>query len=223
MTRINLLPASYQAAQAARHRQRRYAAWGVLLLAAGIAWWQAATLQARQVAHLADQEEHRLQAERSQTLVLTDMDNRRRAGQAMLTLKADLEAPIHTTAIVAALSRALPAGVALTRLSVEMTPVREAAAAPSASSGVPRRTTTALKEPERKPIRLEVEGLAKTEQDMTRCISALSEHRLFSNVKLAKSRQVPDGGTPRFGFTITADIPVNRTYIMKKEASAHAT
>lgn len=223
MTRINLLPASYTTADAARVRHQRYVLWGVVLLAAAACWWQAATLQARRLSHLADQEEHRLQAARAQAAVLSGMDKRRREGQAVLAMQDDLQEPIHTTAIIAALSHALPPTVALTRLSVEMTPPRvPAVAAQAPASGAAGRPQTTAKPPERQPIRIELDGMAKTEHELARCVSALSSHRLFTNVKLAKSRQEIDGHADRFGFTITADIPVNRTYIVKKEATANA-
>jgi Tfp pilus assembly protein PilN len=221
MSKINLLPDSCMAAEAAGQRHRRYVVWGVLALAVAAVWWQAATLQGRRLSQLVELESRRLHEEQAQAQVLASMEKRHRQSEAALALESELSEPIQTTAMVAALSRVLPPAIALTRLSVEMTPIR-AAAEPAVPKSGPRRSALA-KPAEEKPIRIELEGIAMTEGDVARCVSALTGHRLFTNVKLAKSRQVLDDGPPRFGFLITVDVPVNRKYIVGKEATAHAS
>lgn len=221
MNKINLLPDNYCAAQATTRRQRRYILWGVVLLAVGVAWWQAATHQAQRVLALADEFAGQVEVERDQSRALKQQEARQRALEAVLALRDDLEAPIQTTTVVAALSKALPRNVALTRLSVEMTPTPASAGSVAPLSGA-RRASPARPAAEKNPMRIELEGIAGNEADVARCVSALAEHQLFANVKLVKSREMPDGGLARFGFLITVDVPLNRRY-MGKETTANAT
>jgi hypothetical protein len=127
-----------------------------------------------------------------------------------------LSEPVSTPAVLALLSRLVPETVALTQIAVEMSSLPE----PGTIGEKP--PATPVKPAERRPIRIGLTGVARTDADVARCVTRLSEHALFANVKLARSRQVLDGGPPRVSFNIMLEIPVNRKFIVDEKEVAHA-
>src|SRR5207248_11283557 len=123
-------------------------------------------------------------------------------------LGEQVEGPLHPTIILALVCKLLPEQVALTKLSVEMVPVRET---PPGAKPEGSEVKTVQVE---KPIHLELSGIAKSDGDVARCLNRLSEHPMFANVKLAKSQLALDGGPHRVAFQIVLEIPVQRRFVI---------
>jgi Tfp pilus assembly protein PilN len=208
MRTVNLLPLAVVEAQL-RRRQLRRCLWMLGLAAAvGIVWWQAAAMQIRPLRAAAQTTTRQLDGQRQIEQELARRQTSHAGLRAAENLEAQLAEPVAPTAIIALLGQLIPERVALTKLTLEMCPLPEASppkggAAPAASA----------KPTEPRPLLMELTGVARNDADVARCISRLSEHPLFNNVKLAKSRQALDGGPPRVVFTIALEVPVHRQFI----------
>jgi hypothetical protein len=209
---IDLLPDSFTRAR----RQRRLrlmqgsAAAVAIVVAttwAGLAYRQLSSLSAQvrfRQAQVADGR-HRIQAH-------TVAEGESKRLQALLARRAALELPVPATAVVSLIGHLLPESVTLTRVLMttpppvlEVTPPR------------PRTGMAAVKTPE--PLRLELEGVALSDQDVARLVGDLAAQGLFSNAKLAKSRQMTVGGLPRYGFVVSLELSPAARYEVASVAS----
>jgi Tfp pilus assembly protein PilN len=201
---IDLLPDSF--IQERRRRRLRAiqivaasAAMVVAIAWAGLAYRQFSALgqQIRQ----AESEANAARLE-AQALSMTKVETARLQG--ILSRREALELPAPASAVMALVAQLLPESVVLTRASMDVPrPVLEQAAAAS-----PRRSRRASSSAPQAPesIKMELEGVAVSDQDVARLVGDLSAHGLFSNVKLAKSRQMTVAGNARYGFEVALEL-----------------
>lgn len=225
MSKVNLLPESYVRAADGRRSVAWSLALSAVLLAAGAAWAIGAWTQLRIAEREADAATATLAAERSTHTELQRQQSGRAGAAADASLEAELADPLPPTAVVTLLARLVPERVALTRLAVTAPPL--AAPAPARKAPAAPIARSKARQPEAPPARLlklEIDGAARSDADVARCVSVLADHGLFTNVKLAKSRQAGTADSPRVAFQITLEVPVDRTFIFPtKEGQADAS
>jgi hypothetical protein len=209
---IDLLPDSFTRARRQRRLRLIQGSAAAAAIVVASAW---AGLAYRQVSRLSAQVRTRqVQVadvrQRVQAQSVAEGESRRL--RALLERRSALELPVPATAVVSLISQLLPESVTLTRVLMtapppvlDVTPVR------------PRAGVAAPKAPD--PMRLELEGVAVSDQDVARLVGDLAAQELFSNAKLAKSRQMTVGGLPRYGFVVSLELSSNARYEVASAAS----
>lgn len=204
MNEINFLPPSFM-----QQRRRRLRLWREFILFAVVlgaiaVWYGAAhrrefalqryiaTLQSQMdVKHEQGLEIMRMQAEFER---LTDR----------MQLQRKLAEPVPLTAVLATLTRTLPSTVALTELSVEgpdpLAVDIDPQNARRLGSSTPR-------------LRLSFEALAPDDAVVADAVSRLSEHPLFSNVKLIYGRRAESREVVGRAFRLEFDVLLDREYL----------
>src|SRR5690606_10011220 len=89
---------------------------------------------------------------------------------------------------------------------------------PPPAAPIARARSGAPQEPQPRLVKLEIDGAARSDADVARCVSVLAGHGLFTNVKLAKSRQAGTPDSPRVAFQITLEVPVDRRFVFPANA-----
>jgi hypothetical protein len=130
-------------------------------------------------------------------------------------IQRELSPPLKTTQAMATIAQLMPLRVALRSLTLvgkRPTP----AVAPKESNKKPAAKGRASKKPEKvvpvDPMKIELIGLAPSDGDIAELVGQLSNHPLFTGVKLVFSREATVGDLIAREFRIELEVPLDREY-----------
>lgn len=148
-----------------------------------------------------------------------------------VNMQRELRQPLTHTAILATLGQIMPASIGLTDLTlVAHAPVPQKPVAPDtkrrtfgsksgSAPAAPAKTSdkdgAKAKQPEIvkiKPLKVELVGLAPNDVEIADFMATLSDHDLFTEVKLLYSRSVEAGPIVGREFRIEMQVPFDRDY-----------
>ena len=218
MSRIDLLPDSYVAHERRLRTARSLIAGIVVVVIVCTMWGTFAYAQVHALSRrmLAAQDRLAFEQDRSRALARD-----RATGyelRALLSHRAQLEAPIPPPGVLALLTQLLPESVAVTRLSMDLPP-----ADLTDRGGPPVRSDIGLPAPapySPGTTRVEMDGIALSDVELAKVVGTLSSHKAFTNVKLVRSRQVTMSNLTRFAFQITLEVPPSAPPTAKPIAAA---
>ena len=186
----------------------------VLILVCGLAimaWHHLA----RQKIDLADRElglvDQQVQVARAKAQKVVVGTTKRLGVSKQVKLYDMLKQPIPTSSVLAAVAELMPRSMGLTSLSLVGEPVR---AAPTGVNKSKRSQKQSLKG-EVPPIRMLLEGLAPNDLAIAQFVGRLDDRVIFENVEMAYSRPAKRGILLGREFRITAEIPLDRTYVIR--------
>src|SRR5437016_2566837 len=125
MIRINLLPESYIRTLAQKRLRIHLIMLGCAAAAIAVVWWQLAWRQVDRIDRRVAAAAQNLAFERASGAALARAEAQCKKLAAAKALGEQVEEPLHPTIVLALISKLLPEQVALTKLSLEMVPVRE--------------------------------------------------------------------------------------------------
>ena len=224
MDQINLIPDSFLRARRHRQQLHLYGAIVLIVLLAEGAWGVLTYAHGRRVGSDIKNVQQAIAAERQREVQLTSAMKEYHRLRECAAARTETETPLSATAIVALLSQLVPDTVALTHLSIEMTPMRGASAEAERkkpdNKAQPAKTPASRSTPDL-VARLDLRGLATSDLEVARLVSTLSHHRLFSNVTLGASRASTVQKQTRFAFQITLDIPSPKAPAADQKRTKH--
>lgn len=211
MNQINFIPNSYFRARALRRSLIRHAVVvviGVLLMGG---WY---TTARKEVLSL----DWELTALAQQALVVEEEAQRqavdrvqRLASSKQARARDRLKTAVPTTSIMALIAELMPPSMGLKSLTLLGEPVNPA----PIQKKKPRPAKKASQAQTVKPLRLLLEGFAPNDLTIATFIGRLDKRPLFDNVELAFSRPVRREALLAREFQITAEIPLNRSYLLE--------
>ncbi len=228
MNEINFLPQSYR--DRLRTRQRRVREGAVVLLlcgALGVYWTYGMTarMSLRQQALQAEDRLANALSTEQQVLELREvkeqlMEQRR--------VQRAVRVPVRHHQVVRVLGSLLPESMALRALTLENDRPTPKAWQPPAeeidderAGGVPVFSAEPTKA-EPNLIKVEFEAVAPDDLTVAALIASMSEHPLFTGVKLHSSRYVETQGLAARQFRVTANVDLSREYVWTDPSSAQA-
>jgi Tfp pilus assembly protein PilN len=216
MNQVNFLPADYVDHQSRQHRVLRQMLL-VVGVVAGVGVWYAVTNQ-----RLAGQEqvavtlETMTVASRQQAQEIQTLREQQTRLNRLVRLQRQLSVPLTQTQVLATLGQLMPAPLSLQHLAIVAR--RPAPEPPDAARG------DAPAGPLAAPNALHVmlAGLSPDDGEVANFVGRLTEHVLFSDVKLMFSRPLEVNGLLGREFQIEMDIPLDRDFAPPAPEVAHA-
>lgn len=203
MNNINFLPESFLKERRKQHRVMRetmlIAVVGLLI----IVWYLGTQTRVVALENLVSARQQEVQSIASQQTEMVKLDKQRSVLMHQLQLERELSQPINHTAVVATLARIMPASMALTDMAIQ-TP----APIPTGKSGKSNMYSSI-------PVmHVSMVGLAAKDMDIADFMSKLTEHPLFTNVKMVFSRslELTDEYVMAREFRVEMDIRLDRIY-----------
>lgn len=220
MNEINFIPEQY------RRRQQRRRQFGrqftlIAVAVACLAGW--AVFQNRQTAELrryARTVEAQVDAERGRLKQLKTLNSRHDKLMNQVRLQERLAQPLSHTRILSSLSTALPDSIAMTNLAMVTQRPRNGGKKTEKDSVLAIASHAA---PMR--IRMQFEALAPDDMTVANLVATLSEHPIFSNVSMRRSRTVEHRGRKFRHIRIELDVDLQRRFELiekQKGGLAHA-
>jgi hypothetical protein len=213
MNEINFLPETFVRHRAAK--KRRYGHVVILAMTIGVlaSWWLA---ESRKLTQLRA-EEMRLQQQVGQVQNKQASYRQYQAERTLLLdqdrIRRELAQPISHTAVVEMIGHMMPPSIAMTEMTVvsRRAPLRTGADAKAA------RTTSGARNAPRsasadETLLIEFSGLAPNDGEIANLVGALSDHNVFSNVKMLYSRSVTTRGVIGREFRMEMQVPLDREY-----------
>lgn len=220
---VNLLPAEY-VRSIAKHRQMRILMLtGIACVCAALLWWRIAATKLNPVLNQTRDIKKQIEVEKSTARSLEQSQAMYRKLGAIEAIRGEMNEPIEVAKVMELLSQLMPQETALTRLTLTLPKLPDQKiAAKGAAKEAPKAEPSAPA-----PILIEMQGIAKSNPEVAKCMGALANHPLFTNVKLSNSKQLMDSKITIVSFQITMEIPVNRKFVTQggeihTEASANA-
>ncbi len=210
MNEVNFLPQSYIRRQAARRRVYRQIVLVAVFFFALVGWWltlQMQTYQLREQVSLLDGELKMVSAD---PVRLQQVKAQYDKLSHQVKVQRELVQPISFTQVLATISTVLPAQVSLKELRVEARRPKPL-------------TEKELKDKKNKPadpnakppdnlIHIEMEAIAPSEF-VSQTVESLSDHPVFSKVKLRYSRETELNGHIASVFQIVMQIDLDADYL----------
>jgi len=211
---INFIPDSVIQARARRRLIVRSFVMLACLAAAMGAWFKTSRMYdpAPQDTYLASLETQiAAMLEQSQEIAARQKQHRERSEE--VAVRERIAAPLPATFVIAAVVETLPPSIGLSSLSLVDTPVE-----PIAKHS--REAATGSAPHPNRPLRVHIEGLAPDDVTIAKVLGRLDERPPFGNVELGYSRPLEGAELMARAFRITAEIPLDRRYIMTGQARA---
>ncbi len=217
MLEINFLPASFYKAQ-----QRRRQAWrhgfviamvGICVIGYGLWGGQGVYSLRREV--------EQLEAEVAMSRVLvTEVENLNRQRQRymqQLSLERELVTPVMQSQVLSTISGLMPAPMALREIMMVCDSPRPITAAEQAK--VAKQGKNNKPEPKAIPvIHVQMEGLSPSDAELADFVDVMSQHPLFSDVKMDYSRVRDTGRILAHEFRLEVKVRLDRDYRPAREA-----
>jgi Tfp pilus assembly protein PilN len=124
-----------------------------------------------------------------------------------------LQSPVPCASIAAVIADVMPPSVGLTRFGLTGVPVQPVPIKAQNQAG----GKTAEAGPRKRAISLVLEGVAPDGVPVARFLGGLDEHPIFEHVELGYSRPVEGDALHGCEFQITAEIPIDRTYMARQQ------
>ncbi len=224
MNEINFLPQSYLRQRARRRRSLLQSAAMALAVLTGLAFWGQQVKQTGDLRAGVEAIEAEARAVKREQTESARLIGEYKALLHQTRVQRELAQPVTQTQVLAVLGQVLPRGVSLARVdlsAVRPTPAAiDAATKPKAKS---KKSKGARDEP-RQPqyLNVTVEGLAPDDLTVANVIGLLSEHGLFSEVRLKHSRGVVARGVALRGFEMTMRVDLERDIQPRGKGVAYA-
>jgi len=212
MNEINFIPEQYRRRQ---RRRRRLARQGCLIAIALVCMGGWAIFQHRQTGQLrqyARTLEQQVEAERGRLEQLQRLSQRHDTLKRQVKLQQRIAQPLSHTRILTALARVLPDAVALTHLRMDTRrPETDMSQAPEGSMlAIASRAAPS-------GIAMEFEALAADDLTVANLVAKLSEHPVFSNVSMRRSRTVTHRGKPLRDFRLELRVNLQRRFELTRQ------
>jgi len=210
MKRLNLLPSQILVERRqAVHRRRATLAIAVVGITA-LAWGSLLTHQSvRLNANLARTNEQLTEA-RQRADAAARLDRDIQAIRQDLEHQQALKIPVAHSDLLFLFSQLIPDDVMLTELDIEAPAIQVVEAPRTNPSAPPNRKLVARN----KPISVVLRGRAVDNAAVANMVRLLGRHPLFDQVTLINSRAIATEEHSRTAFHITAEIPLNRSFII---------
>ncbi len=211
MKQMNLLPKHIHEARRRRKLIRGGATAGIVCLILGVTWAGIAFVQTRQLDRRWQSLQTQVQQVRQQRNELAALKKRNRQIRDELARYERLRLPLPPSSVVCLISQTLPPSLALDRITLKTEPP---ALTTSTASKSRKRKTSASSPAPRPPLELKLSGAATSDIAVAGFVRLLSEQPVFEAVKLVSSRQIESDGRSLQQFVITAQIPMERRFLI---------
>jgi Tfp pilus assembly protein PilN len=211
MNQINFLPADFVEEQVRHHRIYREAVWvAVTLLAIG-GWCVSSRGSLDSLGSYASALQQEAAAVREQVSEMTKLQLQQKTLLHQVRIQRELLQPLNTTAVLATISELMSPSMALTSLELTGTrPVPAPRPPNDPRTGEPLKVAPKPKPPQM--LRLELVCLAPSDVDVANFVGRLSDHAMFTNVKMLYSRATVVSDLQAREFRIEMDVPLARDY-----------
>ncbi|MEE9212495.1 MAG: PilN domain-containing protein [Phycisphaeraceae bacterium] len=209
MNQVNFLPETFVTDQARMSRIYRQIALIIGVAVCMVGYMTTSRSHLASVETYADNLETEVAAAKQQMNELTKLQQRYQGLTHQLRIQRELALPLRHSQIVATLGQQMPESIALTDLRIDShLPATRGkyarALAASPNSVVPA---------EYKPVlELEMTGLAASDLDIANFVGALSDHPLFSDVKMHFSRTIRAGDLIGRQFRLSMQVRLDCDY-----------
>ncbi len=210
MNEVNFLPSSYARQCRARSRRLRHIG---LIVAVAVLMGGWLLIDA---ARLVSLEQYALTIENQATLVATkaqqaaDLDRQRAVLAREVAVQRQLAAPVTFTQITTAVGTVLPDAATITDMALNgRRPLPDAIAAAAKTTSKP-----AIKGLRRDAdvVAVSIRGLAPNDGEVANFVGSLSQHGLFTDVKLLYSKPLQIGTLIGREFRIDMSVPLERQF-----------
>jgi hypothetical protein len=219
---INFLPKSYLQAQERYARMWRE---GMVVILAGallVGWYLYELAQTQVLNQQVIQAKADVQKVQDQITLFRKLQLERKGLIRQLRVHRELTQPLAHTAVLGAIGQIMPTSIGLTDMSITTLPPQPPKPAPpekrkSGSGGSPAKADKkaeeeALTMPKVPPLRIELIGLAPNDVEIADFMARLSDHVLFTDVKLLYSKPVETQDLIAREFRIDMQVPLDREY-----------
>lgn len=218
MSQINFLPESYLRERRRQHRVMRESMLIATVALLIIVWYVGTQARLVSVENLVEARQQEVESIASQQTEMAKLDLERGVLVHQLQLECELSQPINHTAVVASLAHIMPRSMALTDMSMQMpapvpAPKIKVSDKPKDSNRANVRANPLPSQPT-PMMRVSVVGLAANDMDIADFIGKLTDHALFSNVKMVFSRSIElkDKMVMAREFRVEMEIRLDRLY-----------
>ena len=218
MSQINFLPESFLRERRRQHRVMRESMLIAVVALLIIVWYAGTQTRVVALEYLVEAKHQEIESIASQQTEMARLDMERGVLMRQLQLERELSQPINHTAMVATLARIMPKSMALTDMSVQMPePVPSPRLTKAEREKAAERSAVKRKDgppPPTPVMRVSVVGLAAKDMEIADFIGQLTDHSLFSNVKMVFSRSVElkDKKVMAREFRVEMQIRLDRLY-----------
>ncbi len=213
MNEINFLPLRLIQSQRRQSRMFRelLVVGGVLLCC--VVWYGGQQGHNASLEHLVVAKQDELVAAQQRTVEVQRLTAQREDLQYQLQIQQRLTRPITHSTLLAVMTDLLPDSLAITELTlVAQTPVSQ----PRHQKGQGAKTSRKASPPKPQLMHVQIEGVSPSDVDVANLVGGLSEHPIFSNVKMRYSRAVKLQHVQARQFRVEMDILLDRRYLPMK-------
>lgn len=218
MNDINFLPPGYVTRFARRNRLIRQGILCLLIMVCMLGWFMSNRRHLIAMEQAAANAEHQLAAARTQSEELKRLQSQLSQLSQAVKVQDQLTPPLDFTTVISSIAPLMSESMTLTELS--MTSEGPEPKAPVAAG---TSNSEAAKPKPIAPLRIEIVGLAPEDVEIADFVGRLSEHRLFTQVKMAYSKPREIKNVLAREFRIEMQVPMDRLYrVIDPQEVAHA-
>lgn len=216
MNHVNFLPPSFYAEKARRQRIVRQFALLIALAIALCGFFSFDRGHNHELKKAVEAAEADAAAAADLVKQVAQLQDQKKKLDAEMELRRRVSQSASTSQVIAAVGRAMPGSVTLTRLTLLTQRPPQAPVIVSVKGDPNDPTKSAAKSRNAIPspdlIRVEITGIAPDDSHVTQFLSGLSGNPLFVNLKLAHSRAMSGEDLIAREFRIDAEVPLDRDY-----------
>lgn len=209
MNDINFLPPVFVEEQVRHHRVYREFVWVGVTLLVIVGWYASSRGSLDSLESYANALRDEATAVRDQVSEMEKLKIQQKSLLHQVKIQRELTQPINTTSVLATLAKLMSPSMALTSLEVQGTRPVPAPAPPKLKEG---EVPPPPKPVQRQILRLEFVGLAPSDVEVANFVGRLSDHPLFTNVKMIYSRATVVAELQAREFRIELEVPLDRDY-----------
>ncbi|MCC7191402.1 MAG: hypothetical protein IT444_01360 [Phycisphaeraceae bacterium] len=209
MNEINFLPQVFIEQQTRHHRVHRELVWVAVTLLAIVGWYASSRGSLDSLESYANALRDEADAVRDQVSEMEKLRIQQKSLLHQVKIQRELTQPINTTSVLATVAKLMSPSMALTSLELQGTRPVPAPAPPKLKEG---EVAPPPKPAQRQILRLEFIGLAPSDVEIANFVGRLSDHQLFSNVKMIYSRATVVTELQAREFRIELEVPLDRDY-----------
>lgn len=209
MNQINFLPASYRESVSRRRRMPQNFIAVLVTATVLVGVWQV-TPNSEALAGRADELEMRLAENEGSYAEATDLKQQLEHIEARRAIAREIGQPVSTAQVLAAIAQVAPIDTKLT--SIELVAHRPAPR-PAAGGGPAGPVGSGDQASEPAYLEITIDGIAPAERDVVAFIRALSDHPLFSQVRLRRTGATQTRQVHARDFEVTLRVELERRFV----------